>query len=473
MSAAVALVGRPNVGKSTLFNKLTRRRDALVADVPGLTRDRRYGEWRDAEHEITLIDTGGLFGDHELAEVLTEHTLQAVREADLVLFMLDALDGITAADQEILAFLRRRNVRFVCAVNKADGVPEAQIMADFAPLGIAPLPIISAAHNRGLNALQEFLLDELRGMGVDLAAYPRAAVQAIRTAVVGRPNVGKSTLINRMLGEERQVVYDMPGTTKDAIEVPYERDGIDYLLIDTAGVRRKGRVDEVTEKFSVVKALEAMRRSHVVILVLDAREGVVEQDLHVLQLAVAAGCGLVIALNKWDGLGEEQRAHALATVRRRLEFVPWVPVHRISARHGTGVGDLFKTINRVHAAGAFEVPTSILTRLVRNLVAAHPAPAVRGRGIKIKVATRAGEHPPRVALHGNQLQALPASYRRYLENGMREALDLVGNPVVIEFRGAPNPYAGKKNELSARQAARRGRMIKRRKETAKRKKTRR
>ena len=473
MTAVVALVGRPNVGKSTLFNKLTRRRDALVANVPGLTRDRRYGQWHQPHAAITLIDTGGLFGEHALADVLADQTRQAIEEADLVLFMVDASEGLTSADLDILAALRRTNIPFVCAVNKIDGVDTIQIVSEFAALGVDPLLMVSAAHKRGLQSLEEAVVERLTALGCDLTMQPDTKPHdGIRVAIVGRPNVGKSTLVNRILGEERQVVYDMPGTTKDAIEIPIEREGVDYVLIDTAGVRRKGRIDEATEKFSVVKALEAMRRAQVVILVIDAQEGVVEQDLHVLQLAVESGCGLLIAVNKWDGLSDDQREHALQSVQRRLDFVPWAPLHRISALHGTGVGELYKTIQQVYEAGEFDITTSVLTRLVRNLVENHPPPAVRGRAIKIKMATRAGQHPPRIVVHGNQLKALPASYGRYLENGIREAFNLVGTPIFLELKDAANPYAGKKNTLTTRQAAHRGRMIKHRKEQSKRKKKR-
>ncbi len=462
MLPTIALVGRPNVGKSTLFNRLTKSRDALVADVPGLTRDRRYGRCSLHGQAATLIDTGGLFGDDVLSAALTEQTKLAVEEADIVVLLLDGREGLTAADSDVVTYLRRQNVSFVPVINKIDGVNADQAVAEFAQFGFDEPLLISASHSRGIRTLTE-QLSEL------VAALPAAddadaeTLSGIRVAVVGRPNVGKSTLVNRLLGEERQVVFDMPGTTKDAIDIPFERDGTDYVLIDTAGVRRKGRVEEVTEKFSVVKALQAMERAHVVILVVDATEGVVEQDLHVLQYALDAGAALVVAVNKWDGLDNEQREHVKQTVDRRLSFVPWVPLQRISALHGTGVGHLFDLINRVYEAGEFDVSTSLLTRLVRNLVDAHPAPSVRGRQIKIKVATRAGAHPPRVVVHGNQLEALPASYKRYLENGFREALDLVGNPVKLELRGADNPYAGKRNVLTDRQKSRRSRMIKHRK----------
>jgi GTP-binding protein len=313
------------------------------------------------------------------------------------------------------------------------------------------------------------MVTALDGLGVFAEVTEEDLPSGIRVAVVGRPNVGKSTLINRLLGEERQVVFDMPGTTKDAIDIPFTRDGTDYTLIDTAGVRRKGRVDEVTEKFSVVKALQAMERAHVVILVVDASEGVVEQDLHILQYALDAGAALVVAVNKWDGLAPEQREHVKQTVDRRLTFVPWVPILRISALHGTGVGHLLELVNEVYEAGEFDVTTSLLTRLVRNLVDAHPAPSVRGRQIEVKVATRAGAHPPTVIVHGNQLESLPASYQRYLENGFREALNLLGNPVRIQFRQSDNPFAGRRNKLTPRQQHRRERVIRHRKSRSKKK----
>jgi len=463
MLPTIALVGRPNVGKSTLFNKLTRSRDALVADVPGLTRDRRYGRCALDGQMVTLIDTGGLFGDDVLSDSLTRQTQLAVDEADLVVLLLDGREGTTTADEEVVDYLRKSNVPFMAVVNKIDGVGEDQALIEVAQFGFVAPVMISASHSRGLKSLQEAMLKALTAGGALDEAEDEDIPHGIRVAVVGRPNVGKSTLINRLLGEERQVVFDMPGTTKDAIDIPFTRDDQDYTLIDTAGVRRKGRVDEITEKFSVVKALQAMERAHVVILVIDASEGVVEQDLHVLQYALDAGAAMVVAINKWDGLDSDQREHVQQTVDRRLNFVPWVPTLRISALHGTGVGHLFALIKEVYEAGTFDVATSLLTRLVRSLVDAHPTPSVRGRQIKIKVATRAGSHPPTVILHGNQLDSLPSSYRRFLENGFREALNLVGNPVRVQFRDSDNPFAGRRNKLTPRQQHRRERVIRHRK----------
>jgi GTP-binding protein len=463
MIPTIALVGRPNVGKSTLFNKLTRSRDALVADVPGLTRDRRYGRCEIHGQMVTLIDTGGLFGDDVLSESLTQQTQLAVAEADLVVLLLDGREGITSADHDVVDYLRRENVDFIPVVNKIDGIGEDQALVEVSQFGFGEPLLISASHSRGLRPLEEALIAKLTDLGAFAEEGEVPTLSGVHVAVVGRPNVGKSTLINRMLGEQRQVVFDMPGTTKDAIDIPFHRDGTDYVLIDTAGVRRKGRVDEITEKFSVVKALQAMERAHVVILVIDATEGVVEQDLHVLQYALEAGAALLVAVNKWDGLDEDQRDRVKHTVDRRLAFVPWVPLQRISALHGTGVGLLFDMIDTVYKAGEFDVSTSLLTRLVRNLVVAHQAPSVRGRQIKVKVATRGGNHPPTIVIHGNQLESLPASYKKYLENGFREALNLVGNPVRLQLRESENPYANKRNVLTPRQKERRGRVIKHRK----------
>ena len=463
---SVVLVGRPNVGKSTLFNKLTRSRDALVADIPGLTRDRRYGKADLLGTPVNVIDTGGIFGDHELVEVLTEQTRAAVAEADVVVAVFDARDGATPADDDVLSYLRKENVPFIPLLNKVDGLNEDVITSEFARYGFEEPLMTAATHNRGLRSLSESILAAL-GDKATSDEIEELDVPGVRVAIIGRPNVGKSTLVNRLLGEERQVVFDMPGTTRDAIDIPFERDGTDYVLIDTAGVRRKGKVDETAEKFGVVKALDAMARAHVVILVVDAREGIVDQDLHILQYALDAGAALIIAINKTDGLDEDQRGKVRDDLERKLNFAPWLPIHRISALHGTGVGHLMGSVDEVYEAGEFDVTTSLLTRLVRNLVESHPAPAIRGRAIKIKMATRAGAHPPRVVIHGNQLKSLPASYKRYLENGVREALNLVGNPVQLEFRDSDNPFAGKRNVLTKRQQAHRSRIVKRRKDRKK------
>ncbi|NBC22632.1 MAG: ribosome biogenesis GTPase Der [Gammaproteobacteria bacterium] len=463
MLPTLALVGRPNVGKSTLFNKLTHRRDALVADEPGLTRDRRYGRAVVGDVTCTLVDTGGLLGEAgELTSAMEHQAELAMDESDAVLFLVDARAGLTPADEEIAARLRRRNRQVVLVVNKMDGVAEEQAVAEFAGLGFDEPVYVAAAHNRGISALAERLEPLLEPLAVPAAmpAEAGAGDRAVRVALIGRPNVGKSTLTNRLLGEERQVVFDQPGTTRDAIEIPFERDGERYVLVDTAGVRRKGRVAAVAEKFSVVKTLQAIERADVVILVLDAREGLVDQDLHLLSYATEAGAAVLIALNKWDGLSEDDRRRNREVLDRRLRFAPWIPVHQISALHGTGVGHLLETVQQVFAAGEMDVSTSHLTRLLGALVEAHPPPMVRGRQIKLRFAHKAGSHPPKIVIHGNQTAALPDSYVRYLENSFREALDLGGTPVKIELRTGDNPFAGKRNTLTPRQQRRRKRMVK-------------
>ena len=461
VSGTVALVGRPNVGKSTLFNKLTKSRDALVANVPGLTRDRRYGLLSHHRKSIRIIDTGGVFGDHELSEVLFEQTQVAIDESDLVVLMFDGREGVTAVDLEIVDYLRAHNVAFMPVVNKVDGVSESLIISEFSRFGFDELTYMSSSHGIGVSGFLDLLGSSFEH--AEAGANVDSDTVGTKVAVIGRPNVGKSTLVNRLVGEDRQVVFDMPGTTKDSIDIPFSLEGVNYTLIDTAGVRRKGKISEVTEKFSVVKALDAMSRAEIAILVLDAKEGVVDQDLHILDYALSAGSGLIIAINKWDGLDTQEKARANKSLERKLSFVPWVVVKRISALHGTGVGHLFSEVDKVIEAGRFEVSTSFLSKILEHLVQAHPAPSIRGRNIRLKVATRAGEHPPRITVHGNQLKALPDSYKRYLENGFREALDLIGNPVFIDFKESENPYAGRRNELTRKQQSRRTRIIRHKK----------
>ncbi len=463
MYPVLALVGRPNVGKSTLFNKLTNRRDALVADVPGLTRDRRYGRATIEGQVCTLVDTGGLFGDAgDLSRALEHQAELAIDEANVVLFLVDGRAGLTTIDQDIATLLRRRELAVMLVVNKMDGANRDEAMAEFTPLGFAHVAYVSAAHGRGLSALSEGLQDLIPEQADEISELDEAA-GAVRMAIIGRPNVGKSTLSNRLLGEERLVVYDQPGTTRDAIAIPFMRAKKSYVLIDTAGVRRKGRVEGVVEKFSVVKTLQAIDEAHVVILVMDAREGVVDQDLHILAYAVDAGAGVIVAMNKWDGLTKDKRDAVHRTLDRRLKFAPWITFMEISALHGTGVGHLMREVDRVFEAGELDVGTSVLTRLLNGLVQAHSPPSVRGRAIKLRYAHKIGAHPPRIAIYGNQTQSVPASYRRYLQNGFREALNLVGNPVHLELKTGNNPYAGKRNELNKRQQAQRRRIIQHRK----------
>ncbi len=363
MRTVIALVGRPNVGKSTLFNRLTGRRDALVADAPGLTRDRRYGAVEIGDRPCTLIDTGGLFDETAVGGLMARQAAVAIDEADVVLFMVDARAGLTASDIDIAEQLRKTNRKVVLAINKIDSTAMDVAAAEFSRLGFGSQAQISAAHGRGMAALQQVLLDVLPN-AVDEAPVLDAGPKRMRVAVIGRPNVGKSTLVNRWLGEERQVVFDAPGTTRDAIEIPFDHDVGRFTLIDTAGVRRKGKVEDVVEKFSVVKALEAIESADVAVVLIDASEQLVEQDLHMLGYAIDRGAGLVIAVNKWDGLTSEQRERVKTELERRLDFAPWAPVHRISALHGTGVRGLLEDVKRVYEAGQFEVSTAFLARVL-------------------------------------------------------------------------------------------------------------
>ena len=460
MTPQLALVGRPNVGKSTLFNKLTGARNALVADVPGLTRDRQYGRAALGGKPCILIDTGGLDADGEFAELVGRQARAAIADAHCALFIVDAREGLTAGDQAIADDLRRSGRQVVLIVNKIDGLDAAAASAEFTRLGFARLALTSATQGRGLAALKELLAGLLP---VEASAAPEDAPSGqIRTAIIGRPNVGKSTLINRLVGQERQIVFDRPGTTRDAIEVPCVRGRDQYVLIDTAGVRRKGRVEGVVEKFSVVKALQAVARAPAAVLLVDAREGLVDQDLHVLKIAMDAGAGVVMAVNKWDALDAAGRRRCQAALRRRLEFAPWMPLRFVSALEGMGVGRLMAEVKAVFRAGRFEVSTTALNRALQGLVQGHPPPTVRGRRIKLRYAHRLGAHPPRIGIHGNQTEALPGSYLRYLENGFREAFNLVGSPVRIELKTGANPYAGKRNLLTPRQQRKRRRMVRHR-----------
>ena len=460
MQSVIALVGRPNVGKSTLFNRLTGRRDALVADVPGLTRDRRYGVAEFGDIHCTLIDTGGLFDDTAVGSLMAQQAAIAIDEADIVLFVVDARAGLTPTDMDIAAQLRKSDRRILLVVNKIDGAAQDVADAEFLRLGFEPRIHVSAAHGRGVGALADALLAELPPPSDVVVTGEGDGDKRMRVAVIGRPNVGKSTLVNRWLGEERQVVFDAPGTTRDAIEIPFDHDVGRFTLIDTAGVRRKGKVEDVVEKFSVVKALAAIDSADVAVVVIDAAVGLVEQDLHLLGYAIERGAGLVIAVNKWDGLPADQRDHVKFELDRRLEFAPWAPIHRISALHGTGVRGLLEDVRRVFEAGRFEVSTAFLARVLTEAVEQHQPPTVRGRRIKLRFAHKASGHPPTIVVHGNQTNAVPESYTRYLENRFRKALNLVGMPVRIVYKTGANPFAGRRNELTPRQQMRRKRLLK-------------
>ena len=449
MLPVIALVGRPNVGKSTLFNLLTRSRDALVADKPGLTRDRQYGFGRVGPRSYLVVDTGGLEVEQTgLPELMAKQTRQALAEADAAIFMVDVRDGLTAADQNVAIELRRTGKPVFLAVNKCEGLEAAIAAADFHALGIGEPHVISSAHGRGVEAL----------ITQALAICPQSEDEDLpeeapgtRVAVIGRPNVGKSTLINRIVGEERLVAFDQPGTTRDSVFVPFERDGTQYTLIDTAGVRRRSKVAEAIEKFSIVKTLQAIDRAHVVVAVFDAHEGVTDQDASLLGLVVDRGRAVVVAINKWDGIDSDQRD----TVRRQLDiklsFLNFARFHFISALHGSGVGDLFASVDEAYAAATANLPTAELTRVLEAAVTEHQPPLVRGRRIKLRYAHQGGRNPPVIVIHGNQTERLPEAYRRYLANRFREIFNLFGTPLRIELKSGKNPYAGRHNKLTPRQ----------------------
>jgi GTP-binding protein len=457
VTAVIALVGRPNVGKSTLFNRLTGRRDALVADVAGLTRDRRYGSALVAGRRCTLVDTGGLVEETDaVSPLVAQQTALAIEESDLVLFLVDARAGLTTADEEIAVRLRKSGRPIVVVANKIDGTQADAASADFARLGFTDVVAVSAAHGRGLTALDAVLSARLP----EAAAVETAPDEAkrLRLVVVGRPNVGKSTLINRWLGEERVLVFDAPGTTRDSIEIPFDHPSGAFVLIDTAGVRRKGRVDDVVEKFSVVKSLAAMETADVAVLIIDAAEGLVDQDLHVLEYALDAGVGLVIAVNKWDGRSAVERERVKASLDRRLDFAPWIPIRFISALHGTNVPTVLADAQRIHRAAQRDMPTHELTSILERAVEAHQPPTVQGRRIKLRYAHKSADRPLTILVHGNQTEKVPASYTRYLENRYREALGLEGLPVRIQYKTGVNPFAGRRNVLTPRQRARQERV---------------
>lgn len=456
MLPVVALVGRPNVGKSTLFNYLTRTRDALVADYPGLTRDRQYGRVRRGQREYFVVDTGGIV---ETEAGIDEQAMRqvdiALREADVILFLVDARDGLTVGDEAIAGQLRRTGKPLIIAANKIDQASLTVAMAEFHALGLGDPQAISASHAQGIGELLDVV--ESRLPPIDDTAEEEDG--GIRIAIVGRPNVGKSTLVNRLLGEERVVVYDAPGTTRDSVEVPFERHGRRYTLIDTAGIRRRGKIAETIEKFSVIKAMQSIEKAHVVIFMIDAREGVTDQDTTLLGMVLEIGRGLIIGLNKWDGMTQDQRDETKRRLDLKLSFLDFAEKYFISALHGTGVGHLFDAVVEVHAAGMTRMGTSHLTRILQDALAAHQPPLVRGRRIKLKYAHQGGSNPPTIVIHGNQVDEIPGSYKRYLVNTFRSALDITGTPVRVEFKGSENPYKDKRNTLTERQVKKRRRMI--------------
>ncbi|MCA2017807.1 ribosome biogenesis GTPase Der [Vibrio tritonius] len=486
MVPVVALVGRPNVGKSTLFNRLTRTRDALVADFPGLTRDRKYGRAQLGEHEFIVIDTGGIDGSEEGVETkMAEQSLAAIEEADVVLFLVDGRAGLTVSDEAIANHLRKIEKPSFLVVNKVDGIDAEAASAEFWQLGMDKMFQIAAAHGRGVNALidralnplAEAMSEEDEGLE-DLTQFQdtdeekleyseeeaeqefkRLQDQPIKLAIIGRPNVGKSTLTNRILGEQRVVVYDMPGTTRDSIYIPMERDGREYVLIDTAGVRRRKRINETVEKFSVVKTLKAIEDANVILLVVDARENLSDQDLSLLGFALNAGRSIVIAVNKWDGLSTDVKESVKKQLDRRLGFVDFARIHFISALHGTGVGHLFESVQEAYKSATTRVGTSVLTRIMKMATEDHQPPLVRGRRVKLKYAHAGGYNPPIIVIHGNLVNELPDAYKRYLMNYYRRSLEIMGTPIRIQFQSSENPFENKGDKLTLSQERKRKRLM--------------
>lgn len=451
----IALVGRPNVGKSTLFNRLTRTRDALVADQPGLTRDRQYGIGKMGDRPYVVVDTGGLSGEEGGVEQLMEQQVQAaIAEADHILLLLDARAGCTPADQVIAGQLRRTGKPIHVVINKSESLDDDVAGADFFSLGLGePLPI-SAAHGRGVRSLINELLQVLPGEFEEVVEEDKG----IMIAVVGRPNVGKSTLVNRLLGEERVVAFDQPGTTRDSVFITYSHDDKPYTLIDTAGVRRRARVSEVIEKFSVIKTLQAIEQANVVMLLLDGQQGIGEQDATLAGHILESGRALVVVINKWDGLQTEQRDQVKADIERKLPFLDFAVKRFVSALHGSGVGKLYEAIDKAYANATRKLATPELTRILEWTVQEHQPPMVHGRRIKLRYAHQGGQNPPIIVIHGNQTESIPMTYKRYLINRFREVLKLSGTPIRLEFKSGENPFKDKKNKLTQRQVQKRQRL---------------
>jgi GTP-binding protein len=451
MLSVVALVGRPNVGKSTLFNVLTRSRDALVADVPGVTRDRHYGTCRLGEHPFLVVDTGGLSGLDEAMDTLTARQVRvAIDEAQVLVFVVDARDGLLPQDHAILGELRRSGKPLIVAVNKVDGMDQEQALAEFSAFGLRTMVPLSTAHNRGtaelLGALQQALPP------AETQAVAEGENTSIRVAIVGRPNAGKSTLINRLLGEERLVVSDVAGTTRDPIEVSLERDGRRYTLIDTAGIRRKTRAAEAVEKFSIIKTLQSIAAAQVVVVMVDARENLAEQDLSLIGHVLDAGRALVIAINKWDGLDKQQRDACTRELDRRLGFVPWAKQVPLSALHGSGLRELMRAVVRAQTSATRNLVSSDLTKTLEQAYSAYQPPLVHGHAPRLRFAHPGGNNPPTIVIHGTRTAHIAPAYQRYLENFFRTRYKLEGTPVRIVFREGENPFAGRKKVLTKEQA---------------------
>jgi GTP-binding protein len=447
MKPVIALVGRPNVGKSTLFNRLTRSRDALVADLPGLTRDRHYGEGRIGERPFLVIDTGGFepVAKEGIMHEMALQTKQAVAEADVVIFIVDGRQGLTPHDKTITDFLRKSGRQVMLVVNKSEGMKYTSVTAEFYELGMGDPYVISAAHGDGVTDLVVEALDQAFATRPDAEEELEQQDRGVKIAIVGRPNVGKSTLINTLVGEQRVIAFDMPGTTRDSIEVPFERDGKQYTLIDTAGIRRRGKVFEAIEKFSVVKTLQSVTEANVVVLMLDAQENISEQDAHIAGFILESGRALVVAVNKWDGLTTDQRDEIKNDMDRKLDFLGFAETRFISALKGTGIKQLMASVDTAYAAATANLSTPRLTRALQEAVEKQEPKRKGTSRPKMRYAHQGGQNPPIIVIHGNALDGITEPYKRYLEKHFRETFNLIGTPLRIELRSGKNPFAHDKN----------------------------
>lgn len=473
MIPLIAIVGRPNVGKSTLFNCLTQSRQALVLDLPGVTRDRQcgHGEWHGQSYLV--VDTGGI-GEGRTQDLIDQaahqQALQALDDADLILFVVDARQGLTPIDSEIAKMLRKQSKPMILVINKVDGLQIDVAKAEFYRSGFTNQAETAASHNRGISQLLDQALSLIPALSEEEPELEPRFRDCPKVAIIGRPNVGKSTLVNRLLGEDRVIVCDRPGTTRDSIYVPLERMGSQYTLIDTAGVRRKSSITDTLEKFSVIKTFQAIKDAHVVVMVFDAQIGLTDQDLTLLDLAIEEGRGLIICANKWDGLTPEDREQVKKQLLYRLRFAHFAPRHFISALHGSGVGNLFPLIDQVYESVNTELSTTDLSDILQRAIRSHEPPLVKGRRIKLRYAHCGGHHPLKVVIHGNQTEELPLSYQRYLSKFFMKTLKLIGTPVKIICKTGENPYKGKRNILTPRQIKSRERLMNFVKKHAKRKK---
>jgi GTP-binding protein len=443
MKPVIALVGRPNVGKSTLFNRMTRSRDALVADLPGLTRDRHYGEGRMGERPFLVIDTGGFepVAKEGIMHEMALQTRQAVAEADVVMFIVDGRQGLTPHDKTITDFLRKSGRKVMLVVNKSEGMKYTSVTADFYELGMGDPYVISAAHGDGVLDLVNEAIDEAVQQRPEEAEELEPADYGVKIALVGRPNVGKSTLINTLVGEQRVIAFDMPGTTRDSIEVPFEKHGKHYTLIDTAGIRRRGKVFEAIEKFSVVKTLQSISEANVVVLMLDAQQDISEQDAHIAGFILESGRALVVAVNKWDGLTSDQRDQVKNDIDRKLDFLGFAETKFISALKGTNINQLMKSIDTAYAAATAKLSTPRLTRALQEAIEKQEPKRKGSTRPKMRYAHQGGQNPPIIVIHGNALDGITEPYKRYLEKHFRDTFDLIGTPLRIELKSGKNPFA--------------------------------